>query len=194
MSHYFDHSPQKRSAPRVVPLVLPDVTLALTSDRGVFSADRVDPGTKLLLAEAPRPPETGALLDLGCGYGPIAVTLALRSPAATIWAVDVNERARALTAANAETAHAPNVTVVSPPDVPPDLAFGALYSNPPVRIGGSALHAMLDEWIPRAAVSYLVVNKNLGSDSLARWMRERGWEVERLVSRLGYRVLQVRPA
>ncbi|MHB8466552.1 MAG: class I SAM-dependent methyltransferase [Acidimicrobiales bacterium] len=194
MSHYFDPVPHSPSARRVVPLVLADVTVELATDRGVFSASRIDPGTKLLLSDAPRPPRRGVLVDLGCGYGPIAVALALRSPDATVWAVDVNARALELTMANASAAGAGNVTVADPGDVPPHLTFDALYSNPPIRIGSAALHALLQEWIPRARVSHLVVQKNLGSDSLARWMVAQGWSVERLMSRIGYRLLRVVPS
>src|SRR3954447_13971464 len=99
--HYFDAAPRAASRPATIRLDLPDRSLVLATDRGVFSADRVDAGTKYLLLEAPAPPPTGTFVDLGCGYGPIACTLALRAPAATVWAVDVNERARALCVANA---------------------------------------------------------------------------------------------
>src|SRR4249920_1451039 len=112
--HYFDHSPAARSNPGSVRLDLPDRSLVLATDRGVFAADHVDAGTKYLLLEAPAPPPTGTFLDLGCGYGPIACTLALRSPAAVVWAVDVNERARALCAANATANGATNVRVIAP--------------------------------------------------------------------------------
>ena len=193
-AHYFDPVPGAASARRTVELALPDVTVALETDRGVFSGDRVDAGTKLLLLEAPAPPSTGDLLDLGCGYGPITVTLALRSPRARVWAVDVNERALQLASRNAERAGASNVTVGRPDVVPADLRFAACFANPPIRVGKIALHAMLTEWIPRCAVAYLVVNKNLGSDSLAGWMAaDQGWAVERLVSRMGYRILAVTP-
>lgn len=190
--HYFDPVPAPRSAPRVVTLVLPDLTLDLTTDRGVFSAERVDPGTKLLLQAAPRPPGSGDLLDLGCGYGPIAVTLALRSPGARVWAVDVNERARSLTVANAAALAAGNVTVADPAHVPPGLRMAATYSNPPIRMGKESLHALLQTWVPRSEVTYLVVNKHLGSDSLVRWMEaDQGWAVQRLTSRVAYRILEV---
>jgi len=193
-SHYFDTDPPATSAPRTVPLALPDRTVALRTDRGVFSATRVDPGTQLLLMEAPPPPATGDLLDLGCGYGPIAVVQALRSPAAHVWAVDVNARARALTIENALAAGAANVTAAAPGAVDPALRVAAIYSNPPVRVGKAALHALLTEWVPRGEVTWLVVSKHLGADSLAVWMgAERGWRVERLVSRVSYRVLEVRP-
>jgi len=193
LSHYFDTTPSGPSAPRTVVLALPDLTLELTTDRGVFSAEHVDAGTRLLLQEAP-PPPAGELLDLGCGYGPIAVTLARRAPGGRVWAVDVNARARALTAANAAAAGATNVEVAAPEAVPADLRFAALYSNPPIRVGKVPLHALLSGWVPRAEVAYLVVSKHLGADSLARWMEtEHGWAVRRLVSRVGYRVLEIRP-
>jgi len=192
--HYFDTSPGAASAPRSVTLTLPDLTVELRTDRGVFSADRVDPGTRLLLLEAPPPPPTGAVLDLGCGYGAIAVALARRAPGATVWAVEVNARARELTEDNARAAGVANVRVVAPGDVPPDLRFAAIYSNPPIRVGKAGLHGLLDTWVPRGEVCWLVVSKHLGADSLAGWMTtERGWAVERLVSRVSYRVLEVRP-
>jgi len=191
--HYFDAVPASASAPRAVTLALPDLTVSLVTDRGVFSADHVDPGTKVLLTTAPPPPQ-GELLDLGCGYGPIAVVLARRAPGSHVWAVDVNARARRLTTVNATAAGTSNVTVVAPDAVPPDLRFAALYTNPPIRIGKAGLHHLLEAWVPRATVTWMVVSKHLGADSLARWMSdERGWSVSRLASRVSYRVLEVRP-
>src|SRR5579872_6062896 len=122
--HYFEPDPGGRSAPRTVALVLPDLTVSLRTDRAVFSSGRVDPGTKLLLQEAPAPPPTGELIDLGCGYGPIAVALARRSPGAHVWAIDVNRRARDLAQAN--TAGLGNVTVAEPEEVPASTRFAAL--------------------------------------------------------------------
>jgi 16S rRNA (guanine1207-N2)-methyltransferase len=189
--HYFDAAPSGPTGQRSVELILPDLTLTLRTDRGVFSADRVDPGTKLLLQEAPPPPATGELLDLGCGYAPIAAALAMRSPGAHVWAVDVNQRALDLAAVN--TAFATGVTVATPAEVPTTVDFAALYSNPPIRIGKAALHELLQAWVPRSEVAYLVVNKHLGADSLAQWMSSLGWDVRRMVSRIAYRLLQVTP-
>jgi 16S rRNA (guanine1207-N2)-methyltransferase len=195
VSHYFDRDPGVASAPQVVRLDLPDVSLELATDRGVFSGERVDAGTKLLLLEAPAPPDgAGHLLDLGCGYGPVAVVLGRRAPGATVWAVDVNQRALDLCRANAEAAGVTNVRACAPDDVPADVRFDALYSNPPIRIGKRALHDLLERWLGRLAAggtAYLVVHKHLGSDSLARWLADRGHGVERLQSRMGYRILAV---
>jgi 16S rRNA (guanine1207-N2)-methyltransferase len=180
-----------------VQLALPDMTLDLTTDRGVFARDGIDPGTKLLLLEAPAPSPSGHLLDLGCGYGAIALTMARRSPAATVWAVDVNRRAVALTAANAEHAGCQNVRAVEPDDVPDDVRFSTIWSNPPIRIGKADLHELLARWLSRLTPdghAVLVVQKHLGADSLARWLEECGHRVTRLRSRIGYRLLQVEAA
>jgi 16S rRNA (guanine1207-N2)-methyltransferase len=196
--HYFDPQPSVASAPSRVELTLPDLHVTLQTDRGVFGGGGVDPGTKLLLLEAPTPAlgASGHLLDLGCGYGPIAVALGRRAPAAQVWAVDVNERARSLCAANAEAAGLGNIRVAAPEEVPEDVAFDGIWSNPPIRIGKAALHDLLGRWLGRLAPSgaaWLVVHKHLGSDSLARWLDEQGWPTSRLTSRAGYRILAVEP-
>jgi 16S rRNA (guanine1207-N2)-methyltransferase len=193
-SHYFSASPSAPSQPVSLRLDLPDVTFSLEADRGVFSAQRIDPGTKLLLLEAPPPPPAGDLLDLGCGYGPIALTLASRAPGAAVWAVDVNERALALTQTNAAAAGLRNVRAVAPDAVPAEVRFSAIWSNPPIRIGKAALHDLLVGWLGRLAAdghALFVVQKHLGSDSLHRWLDQQGWHVARRASRMGYRILEV---
>lgn len=176
-------------------LTLPDVgPFRLFSDRGVFSSARIDPGTLLLLRSIDPPPAEGNLLDLGCGYGPIALALAARAPRATVWAVDVNERALALTEENAREAGLTNVVATSPDGVPAEVRFAGVCSNPPIRVGKQALHDMLDLWLGRTepdASVWLVVQRHLGSDSLARWLQERGLDVTRRRSSRGYRLLEV---
>ncbi len=184
--------------------------MRLRTDRGVFSADRIDPGTKMLLTEGPPIAESVTdgdsgdrapvvLADVGCGYGAIAVTLALRAgPAATVWAIDVNERARDLCQANAEAnGVADQVRVVAPTEVPAGLTVDHVWSNPPIRVGKAALHELLTTWLdvlrPGTGTAALVVHKHLGSDSLARWLTAGGWPTERLTSRAGYRILTVGP-
>ena len=192
--HYFSPRPGAPHRPGLVRVVLPDVYLELATDAGVFSPGRLDPGTRLLLDESPPPPPAGDLLDLGCGYGPIACVLAKRSPGATVWAVDVNERALELCARNAAAAGLANVRCVlaGDPSVPSRLA--GIWSNPPVRIGKAALHDLLSAWLGRLAdggQAWLVAGRNLGADSLHRWLAEQGWAVRRRAARSGYRLLQV---
>ncbi len=175
-------------------MILPDVYLELATDAGVFSPGRLDPGTRLLLEESPAPPASGDLLDLGCGYGPVASVPAKRTPGATVWAVDVNARALELSARNARTAGLDNVHCVTPGDVSLPARFAVIWSNPPVRIGKDALHALLAGWLGRlspAGSAYLVVGRNLGADSLHRWLSGQGWPVTRRAARSGYRLLQV---
>ena len=193
--HYFSLRDDTPSRPGTVRLDLPDRSLDLHTDRGVFSADRIDPGTKLLLMELPELPP-GPVVDVGCGYGPIAATLAARRPDQPVWAVDVNPRARELCRRNLEPAVAAGteVHVVAPEDVPDELRVAAIVSNPPIRVGKAVLHDLLHTWLGRltgGGETWLVVQKHLGADSLARWLVEHGHEVERVRSRQGYRILRV---
>ena len=196
--HYFTARPQGRSKPGRVRLALDGAEreLDLRTDAGTFSASSIDPGTRFLLDDGARPgPGPATLVDVGCGYGPIALALALWAPEATVWAVDVNERALDLTRANAEAAGVGDrVRVVTPDDVPDDLVVDGLWSNPPIRIGKAALHAILTTWLARLAPgagAHLVVGRNLGADSLARWLGDQGHPTSRRGSRRGYRLLDV---
>jgi 16S rRNA (guanine1207-N2)-methyltransferase len=197
--HYFEARPQAPSERRTVELVLPDLTVPLVTDRAVFSGDRVDPGTRHLLLDVPPPPPgTRHALDLGCGYGPVAVTLAHRAPGAMVWAVDVNERAVELCRTNAPPTVGASVVTDERPfgDVPDHVELDLIWSNPPVRIGKPALHALLARWLDRLAPTgraWLVVQKHLGSDTLQHWLDGQGWHSERVSSRAGYRLLAVDP-
>ena len=192
--HYFSARPRAPHRPGLVRVVLPDVYLELATDAGVFSPGRLDPGTRLLLESSPGPPPAGDVVDLGCGYGPIACVLAARSPDAAVWAVDVNERALELCARNAAAAGLPNVRTVTPDDPSVPARLAGIWSNPPVRIGKPALHELLGSWLGRldpGSSAYLVASRNLGADSLHRWLAGQGWPVTRLAARSGYRLLQV---
>jgi 16S rRNA (guanine1207-N2)-methyltransferase len=192
--HYFTARPETAHRPGQVRVLLPDVHLALDTDAGVFSPSRLDTGTRLLLDVDTRPAGGGDLLDLGCGYGPIALVLAARAPAATVWAVDVNERALGLCARNADRAGLANVRCATPADPALPASYAGIWSNPPIRIGKQALHALLGAWLPRlsaGAAATAVVQRHLGSDSLQRWLGEQGWDVARIASRAGYRVLRI---
>jgi 16S rRNA G1207 methylase RsmC len=191
--HYFTSEPAAPASFRTVEFSLLDHDFSLVAAGGVFSSGRLDPGTSVLLHKAPlpAPDAAGPFLDLGCGYGPIAVVLATAAPSATVYAVDVNQRALDLVRRNA-----PSVIAALPDDVPAAVKFAEIWSNPPVRIGKTALHELLDRWLPRLApggVAWLVVAKHLGGDSLQRWLTGRGWSVQRHASQKGFRVLAVRP-
>ena len=198
--HYFSARPSSEERPRTIRVTLAGRDLELRTQGGVFSPERLDSGTAVLLSHVPAPPTAGAVLDLGCGWGPIAIAMKLRSPQADVWAVDVNERALALAADNARIAGI-SIKSASPQDIPEGLRFATIWSNPPIRIGKPALHALLEQWLPRlepGASAWLVVAKQLGGDSLQHWIAARfaadGLTVRRAATDRGYRVLEVRRA
>jgi 16S rRNA (guanine1207-N2)-methyltransferase len=194
--HYFSADP---SVPFRRQPVRADVwgrSLELTSGSGVFAQGRLDVGTAVLFRET-TPPTTGrTFLDLGCGYGVIAAALAVTRPDAEVWGVDVNERALLLARENADSLGVGDRVHVATPDrVPADRRFDEIWSNPPIRIGKDALHALLLTWMPRLAPdgrAVMVVGKNLGADSLQRWLGDRGYPTVRLASAKGFRVLETR--
>jgi len=194
--HYFTAQPASADERRTLTVDLAGRSLEVETAPGVFSAAHLDHATAVLLDEVPAPPADGDLLDLGCGWGPIALTMALRSPNARVWAVDVNERALDLVRRNADRHALSGITSVTPDDVPDDVRFAAIWSNPPIRVGKEALHELLLRWLPRLAdggEAHLVVGKNLGADSLQRWLADAlGLPVERTASSKGFRVLTVR--
>lgn len=206
--HYFTARPASAAERRTLEVRLAGRDVEVEVASGVFSPGRLDLGTQVLLRTVPPLDEALAaaagqgahVLDLGCGWGPVALTMALEAPAATVWAVDVNERALDLVRRNAERLGLPGVRAVTPDEVPDDVALAALWSNPPIRVGKDVLHAMLLRWLPRlapGASAHLVVQRNLGADSLQRWLVEHlagpvpGVRVERAASAKGFRVLEV---
>jgi 16S rRNA G1207 methylase RsmC len=176
-----------------------DRTLVLASDAGVFSQRGLDKGTAVLLdimtrSESPVIPDGSLICDIGCGSGPIALALASMYPNCTVIAVDVNERARKLCAENARANKLSNVRVVAPEEVDSEDRYALIWSNPPIRIGKTALHDLLDEWMQRLSPeghAHLVVSKNLGGDSLAQWLIGRGFATRKLASSKGFRVFEV---
>jgi 16S rRNA (guanine1207-N2)-methyltransferase len=196
--HYFSSSPGSELKLRQIHARLAGRDYELTTAGGIFSPERIDVGTQVLLGSVPAPPPGGNLLDLGTGWGPIALTLALESPHATVWAVDVNERALDLVRRNASALGLTNVNAVLPEDVPDDVTFMTIWSNPPIRVGKNELHGMLEKWIPRLQSdcdAWFVVQRNLGSDSLHRWMQSTfpdDFTFTRASTSKGYRVLRTR--
>ncbi|MGP7961353.1 class I SAM-dependent methyltransferase [Sanguibacter sp. A247] len=193
--HYFTAVPASADERRHLTVTLAGREVEVETATGVFSPGHIDLGTRVLLRTVPTPPATGDLLDLGCGWGPVALTMALESPDATVWAVDVNERALDLVRRNATRLGLTNVRAVRPQDVPADVRFAAVWSNPPIRVGKEALHDMLRTWLPRlapGAAGHLVVQRNLGADSLSAWIdREVAPGTAKCASAKGFRVLLV---
>ncbi|WP_159802267.1 class I SAM-dependent methyltransferase [Arthrobacter zhaoguopingii] len=198
--HYFSPQPAGPGVRRPLSVVLNGEQRDLVTSSGLFSPDGIDKGTAILLGSVPEPRGT-RLLDVGSGWGPLALTLALKAPDAQVYAVDVNERCIALTRDNAARLGLANVSVGTPDDVDPSLEFDTIWSNPPIRIGKAELHALLLRWLPRLAPggeAWLVVQKNLGADSLQRWLAEAlppGFTVRRADTAKSFRILSItRPA
>ena len=195
--HYFSPKPTSAEVRQRVTITAWGSTFEIDSVAGVFAAGRLDKGTDVLFRQTTAPTAPGVFLDLGCGYGAITCALALAVPTAEVWAVDVNERGLALTRENATRLGMGDRVHVALPDAVPDtLRFDEIWSNPPIHIGKPALHALLLRWLSRltdTGRAVLVVGKNLGSDSLQRWLTEQGFACVRLGSAKGFRALEVRP-
>jgi 16S rRNA (guanine1207-N2)-methyltransferase len=194
-SQYFTEQPRGTEVRRTITVQVWGRELTLITASGVFAADGLDRGTAVLLRASPIPKGSPRILDLGCGYGPIALAIAVHCPGAMIDAVDVNERALTLCRENAEALGvADRVRVLRPEQVESDVRYDEIWSNPPIRIGKQSLHELLLTWLGRLApegVARLVVGKNLGSDTLQRWLLEQGYACERAASAKGFRVLVV---
>ena len=197
-SQYFSEQPSGTEVRRTITAQIWGRKLQFITATGVFAADGLDRGTAVLLRASPIPEGQPRILDLGCGYGPIALAIAVHCPGALIDAVDINERALALCRENAEALGvADKVRVLRPEQVEPEVRYDEVWSNPPIRIGKQSLHELLLTWLARLApdgVARLVVGKNLGSDTLQRWLIEQDYACERIASAKGFRVLLVRPA
>lgn len=198
--HYFTAAPASAAEQRERAVRLGGREVDVVTSAGVFSPEHVDTGTRVLLDHVPDP-SNGDFLDLGCGWGPIALDAALRTvdeeTELRIWAVDVNERALSLAADNAAALGLEHVHAVKPEAVPEDVRFSTIWSNPPIRVGKAVLRDMLSTWLPRLAPggsAYLVVAKKLGADSLLKWLVEEGgaeFPARRVANAKGFRVLQV---
>lgn len=194
--HYFSNDSNAEFKPKSISVTLAGREASVLTAGSMFSPDHVDTGTKVLLENLELAPDDGNILDIGCGWGPIALSLAIARPEATVWAIDVNERALELTRKNAERLGLTNVRAALPAEVPSDISFNGIWSNPPIRVGKEVLHEILQTWLPRMVVggdAYLVVQKNLGSDSLLKWLQDTmtSFESSRLETAKSFRVLQV---
>jgi 16S rRNA G1207 methylase RsmC len=196
--HYFSQEPSSPLKPKTIQIPVAGELVDVTTASGTFSPTQLDFGTEVLIEQMDRVPDSGNLLDLGCGWGPIALNLGKLRPNTKVWAVDVNTRSIELTQANAKSLGISNINAVIPEQVPADLRFSGIWSNPPIRIGKKELHELLLMWLPRLETggeAYLVVQKNLGSDSLQKWLTEElatGFEVSRYTSIKTYRVLKIK--
>lgn len=195
--HYFSESPSSALSLSAREIELRGHTVSVHTASGTFSPSGIDRGTEVLLKYAPAAPTQGTFLDIGCGWGPISLALALESPKATIYGVDVNERARQTAQANADSLGLGNVTICDPESVPAELEFDLIWTNPPIRVGKKALHDIVAKWLNRLTSegeAFVVIAKKLGGDSLQGWINEGGagsFNAVRVETAKGFRVLRV---
>jgi 16S rRNA (guanine1207-N2)-methyltransferase len=198
--HYFSPTSATDETRHPIHVTLAGTPRDLVGAKAVFSGTGLDKATAVFLdrLDVLTPlPHHGRLLDLGCGWGPIALTAALDHPDAEVWAVDVSERARDLTRENAERLGV-RIHVAAPDQVPAELEFDAIWSNPPIRIGKPALHDLLLTWCARlrsTGTAALVVGKNLGAAPLTSWLDEQlpTRRVGKIASAKGFRILEIGP-
>ena len=203
---YFAAQPAGPENARDLEVILGGYPFRIRTAAGVFSADGLDKGTEVLLRKVAPPTafgdrgeDGGVLVDVGCGWGPLALVLAQACQRAQVFAVDVNERALELCRLNAQVNNLENIEVLDAGAAAnriPAASVDVIWSNPPVRIGKTALHQMWDFWRSRlkpSGTAYLVVGKNLGADPLTRWLNENGWRAEKIASSKGFRILELHP-
>jgi 16S rRNA (guanine1207-N2)-methyltransferase len=194
--HYFSASPDSPATIREISFRVADREFLVQAASGTFSASKLDPGTSVLLSKYQEFPDSGNVLDLGCGWGPISISIASLQPGTTVWALDVNARSLELATSNAARLGLTNVKTVTAEQIPADLRFDAIWSNPPIRIGKAALHELLSTWLPRlesGGRAMLVVQKQLGADSLLAWIQSEFPELtsSRFSTDKGFRVLEI---
>ena len=195
-NHYFSDSGDSDLQLREIEVKLLGEKHQLVTSAGTFSPEHLDVGTEVLLRQLENVKPAGKILDIGCGWGPIALAIAKLSPEAKVTAIDVNRKCLELTKQNAERMGVSNIEVLLPEDVPDNQLFDEIWSNPPIRVGKKVLHEILTLWLNRLSpkgTARLVVQKNLGSDSLQKWLIANfpNFETTRIDSVKGFRILKV---
>ena len=194
--HYFSEQPQTDAKTHSVEFELEGTVFNLTAASGTFSSTRLDSGTRVLLKESALFPDSGTVLDIGCGWGPISLAVATLRPETEVFGLDVNSRSLELAQANAAALKLKNFKAVRAEQIPNELLFDGIWSNPPIRVGKAVLHQLMQTWIPRlkpGASAMLVVQKQLGAESFQKWLSETFTEFDVAKQSIdkGYRVIRV---
>ena len=194
VEHYWTHMPTSKSEPRVVPARLRGREWTFWTDRGVFSYERVDPGTELLVETMEVLPDD-IVLDWGCGYGVIGIVAGWLARNGKVYMVEPNVRAAALAMKNAIVNGVFNAKVWAGyglEALKPNVKFTLVLSNPPFRAGLRVIRAMLEECNEHLAPGgriYLVGRTRLGIERIGKWVEELLGEAKVAAKRAGYRVV-----
>lgn len=187
--HYYTNDPSSKSAPETWTFELRGKTYRFTSDRGVFSKGSVDFGSRLLIESFEVPDVEGRILDVGCGYGPMGISLADASGREALL-VDVNERALALSEQNAAQNGVTIETRLSHAyDGVGDEQFAAIVTNPPIRAGKQVVHTILRDAYTHLVIGgalYVVIQKKQGAPSAKKLLEDVFGQVETVAKEKGY--------
>lgn len=194
--HYFSEQPESEIRSKEISFEVAGHTFSATTESGTFSVQKLDKGTEVLLRLHSEFSESGHVLDIGCGWGPISLAIGKLRPKTQVWALDVNQRSLKLTQQNSAKAGLTNIKVVLTEEIPAGLTFSGIWSNPPIRVGKSVLHDLMRTWLPRlelGASAFLVVQKQLGAESFEKWLASefKMMTVTRPYQDKGYRVIRV---
>jgi 16S rRNA (guanine1207-N2)-methyltransferase len=193
--HYYTNKPSVKSTPVEWSYDLRGKTFKFTSDSGVFSKKEVDFGSRLLIEAFIFPDTEGDILDVGCGYGPIGISLANACPERQVVMVDVNERALELSEKNARNNGVTNVTIQKS-DLFEDIKnkqFASILSNPPIRAGKKVVHQLLEETynhLYEGGDLWIVIQKKQGAPSAMEKMKSVFGNVEVVLKKKGYYIIR----
>lgn len=191
--HYFTERPRSKAHFGLIRTHLRGKPFDFMTASGVFSKDRIDLGTRLLI-ESMVLPEKGCVLDIGCGYGAVGIAAAVFNPNLHVAMVDINVRAVRLARQNAGLNHAWNVAIRRGRFYEPvrDTVFDCVLSNPPVSAGMKTVEAIITEapaHLSCGATLQMVVKSKIGGKRLQSIFKEAFGNVEVLARESGYRVL-----
>ncbi|WP_456272775.1 class I SAM-dependent methyltransferase [Bacillus sp. AK031] len=194
-NHYYSRTPEVKSDPQSMEVVLRDFKFRLKTDQGVFSKNEIDFGSRLLIDVFSETAVDGPLLDVGCGYGPIGLSMAKSFPGRVVHMVDVNERALGLAGDNANSNGISNVSIYESScfESVQEKNFSAILTNPPIRAGKSTVHEILADSYNHLAVGgelWVVIQKKQGAASAEKKMAEIFGNAETAAKKKGYQILK----
>jgi 16S rRNA (guanine1207-N2)-methyltransferase len=195
--HYYSQTPQSESKPQWVSFNLDGDTLKLKTDRGVFSKEGVDFGSRLLIDSFEFPNITGPILDMGCGYGVIGISIAKRNPNHQLIMVDINERAVSLASENARSNGIEAQVFQSSLYEKVQGKFAVIVSNPPIRAGKQVVHTILSkakEHLLNDGELWIVIQKKQGAPSALKKLEELYGEVDIVNKDKGYYIIRAKMA
>ncbi|ARD48160.1 class I SAM-dependent methyltransferase [Sporosarcina sp. P33] len=195
--HYYSKNPQVSSAPKQWKAEIRNRVLSFTTDAGVFSKGSIDEGSKLLAETFKEPSIGGDFLEIGCGYGPIALSIAMDFSDRTVHMVDVNERALSLSEKNAQHNGIRNVRIYesSGVDSVEQEGFAAIITNPPIRAGKQTVFSFYEgayEKLEPGGELWVVIQKKQGAPSTMEYLKKLFGNVETVAKKKGYFILRAK--